>query len=106
MTSLQILHCLASLIVLAESLNKLERCSPCARGLTTRQRLLDALKAFAWGLLALGAGGGLIAPVLLKLHAWPDNMHVLMRIDRPALTEAIVMLGVAALIVRTRVKEG
>ena len=106
MIALQITHWLSSLIVLAEALNKLERCAPCAESLTTRQRLLDALKAFAWGLLALGAGGGLIAPALLQMHAWPDDLRVLMRVDRPALTEAIVMLGVAVLIVRTRIKEG
>jgi hypothetical protein len=104
--ALQIIHWLSALVVLAEALNKLERCSPCAAGLTTRQRLLDGLKAFAWSLLALGAGGGLIAPALQQLHAWPDDLRVLMRVDRPALTEAIVMLGVAALIIRTRIKEG
>ena len=102
MIALQIIHWLSSLVVLAEALNKLERCSPCARGLTTRQRMLDSLKAFAWILLALGAGGGLIAPALPQIH----DLRLLMRIDQPALTEAIVMLGVAALIVRTRIKEG
>jgi len=106
MIAIQIIHWLASLIVMAEALNKLERCSPCVRELTMRQRLLEGLKGVSWCLLALGAGGGLISPALLQMHAWPDDLRVLMRVDRPALTEAIVMLGVAMLIVRTRVKEG
>lgn len=106
MIVLQTIHWLSSLVVMAEALNKLERCSPCAQGLTPRQRLLEGLKALAWSLLALGAGGGLIAPLLQQLDAWPDDLRVLMRVDRPPMTEALVMLGVAVLIVRTRVKEG
>lgn len=70
MTSrLQILHWLAALTALAEALNKLERTAPCAPGLTPHERLVDSLKALAWCLLALGAGGGLIAPALLHLGA-------------------------------------
>jgi hypothetical protein len=106
MMVLQLIHWLSSLVVMAEALNKLERCSPCAQGLIARQRLLEGLKAAAWFLLALGAGGGLIAPALLQLDAWPDDLRMLMRVDRPALTEVIVMLGTAVMIVRTRVKEG
>lgn len=106
MTALQILHWLASLIVLAEALNKLERTAPCAPGLTRHERLVDGLKAIAWCLLALGAGGGLIAPALLHLGVQPDAYRELMRLERPTLAETAVMLGFAVLIVRTRVKEG
>lgn len=106
MTALQILHWLASLIVLAEALNKLERTAPCAPGLTRHERLVGGLKAIAWCLLALGAGGGLISPAMLQMRAWTDDLRILMCVDRLALTEALVMLGVAMLIVRTRVKEG
>lgn len=106
MTTLQILHWLASLIVLAEALNKLERTAPCARGMTPHQRLVDGLKALAWSLLALGAGGGVIAPALLHLGVRPDAYSELMRLERPTLAETAVMLGFAVLIIRTRVKEG
>ena len=106
MTGLQILHWLASLIVLAEALNKLERTAPCARGMTPHQRLVDGLKALAWSLLALGAGGGVIAPALLHLGVRPEDYSELMRLERPTIAETAVMLGFAALIIRTRVKEG
>lgn len=106
MTVLQIVHWLAALIVLAEALNKLERTAPCAAGLTPHQRLVDGLKALAWGLLALGAGGGVIAPALLQLGAKPEDYSELIRLERPTLAETVVMLGFAALIIRTRVKEG
>lgn len=106
MTGLQILHWLASLIVLAEALNKLERTAPCARGMTPHQRLVDGLKALAWSLLALGAGGGLISPALLHLGVRPDAYSELMRLERPTIAETTVMLGFAVLIIRTRVKEG
>lgn len=106
MTMLQIAHWLAALIVLAEALNKLERTTPCAPGLTPHQRLVDSLKALAWSLLALGAGGGLIAPALLHLGVRPDDYLELMRLERPTLAETAVMAGFATLIIRTRVKEG
>ncbi len=106
MTALQIVHWLASLIVLAEALNKLERTAPFAPGLTRHARLVDGLKALAWCLLALGAGGGLIAPALLQLGVKPADYSELMRLERPTLAETAVMLGFAVLIVRTRVKEG
>lgn len=106
MTGLQILHWLAALIVLAEALNKLERTAPCSPGLTPHQRLVDSLKALAWSLLALGAGGGVIAPALLHFGVRPDAYSELMRLERPTLAETAVMLGFAVLIIRTRVKEG
>lgn len=106
MTALQIVHWLAALIVLAEALNKLERTAPCAPGLTPHQRLVDGLKALAWSLLALGAGGGLISPALLHLGVRPEDYSELMRLERPTIAETAVMLGFAVLIIRTRVNEG
>ena len=107
MTMLQIVHWLAALIVLAEALNKLERTAPpCAPGMTPHQRLVNGLKAAAWCLLALGASCGLAAPALLHLGVRPDDYRELMRLERPPLAETAVMLGFAALIIRTRVKEG
>lgn len=106
MTALQILHWLSALIVLAEALNKLERTAPCAPGLAPHHRLVDALKALAWSLLAIGAFWSLIAPALLHLGVRPDDYLELMRLERPTLADTAVMAGFATLIIRTRVKEG
>lgn len=103
--TLELLHMLAGLVVLAEALNKLERTSPCAPGLTPHQRLVDGLKALAWALLALGAGGAMAAPVLLSLGVHSGSMP-LMRLEHPTVAETSVLLGFAVLIVRTRIKEG
>jgi hypothetical protein len=54
-------------------------------------RLATILKAAAWGLLALGAAGAVITPLL--------------HLETPTLQDACVMAGFAVLIVRTRVKE-
>ena len=50
-------------VVLAEALNKLERTRPCWPGLSRRMRLLQWLKALAWALLAIAAGGAIIGPI-------------------------------------------
>lgn len=86
------LHWLAALVILAEALNKAERTAPLRAGLRPRERLTEALKALAWALLALGAGGGLAGPFLNQ--------------PPPTLADACVAAGFAVLIVRTRVKEG
>lgn len=88
----QLVHWLAGLVVLAEALNKLERTDPFAPGLTPRERLVDGLKAVAWGLLAMGGGGAVITP--------------LMHLEAPTLQDMCVLLGFAVLIIRTRFKEG
>ncbi len=49
MTTLQILHFAAGVIVLAEALNKLERTAPCRPGLTPRER--EVLKGIVDGLI-------------------------------------------------------
>lgn len=97
---------LSALVVMAEALNKLERCGPTRPGLTPRQRLVDSLKAIAWALLALGAGGALAGPVLPFLGRIPDWLAVVVRFEQPTLDHVAVMLGFAVLIVRTRFKEG
>lgn len=104
-TILQLLHCFAGLIVLAEALNKMERTDPLAPGLSWRQRCVDGLKALAWLLLGLGAGGAIAAPMLtaLGIHDLPTYW---LRMDQPTLAEVLVLVGFAVLIVRTRVKEG
>lgn len=88
---LQWLHVGAGIVVLAESLNKLERTAPFRPGVCGRTRLLDGLKALAWFLMALGAGGAIISPfIATPLH----------------LDQVCVLVGFAVLIVRTRIKEG
>lgn len=106
MTVLQVLHFAAALVVLAEALNKLERTAPFARGISPRKRCVDVLKALAWALLALGAGGGVVSPLLLAAGIDQGQADLLMRLERPTLAETAVMLGFATLIIRTRVKEG
>lgn len=102
---IQVLHFVAGFIVLAEALNKLERTNPCLRGLGVRERVTEWLKAIAWLLLALGAGGALAVPVLLLCGVQSADTPLL-RLDHPTLAETLVLLGFAVLIVRTRVKEG
>lgn len=106
MTALQVIHIIAGFIVLAEALNKLERTDPLAPGATLHQRVVDGLKALAWLLLAIGAGGALVAPLLtsMGIHATPWDK--VLAHQEPTLAETSVLLGFAVLIVRTRVKEG
>lgn len=105
-TFLQILHIVAGFIVLAEALNKLERVDPLGKGLSWHQRLVDGLKALAWLLLALGAGGALAGPLLLSMGLPADAGGVVVRLGPPTLDQTLVLAGFAVLIVRTRVKEG
>ena len=104
--ALSFMHWVAGLVVLSEALNKLERTHPCAPGLTPHERVVDSLKALAWWLLALGAGGALASPVFLAMGYESDLHHPLLRIERPTLAETCALLGFAVLIVRTRIKEG
>jgi hypothetical protein len=103
---LQLLHVAAGLVVLAEALNKLERCDPLAPGLSRHQRVVDSLKAAAWALLALGAGGAVASPLLLAGGVQAQQAAELLRLERPTLAEVLVLAGFAVLIIRTRVKEG
>lgn len=104
-STLQFIHIIAGLIVVAEALNKLERTAPFAAGLTAHKRVVDGLKALAWMLLALGAGGAVATPVLHALGLPPNSMEYINHIQ-PTLAETAVLMGFAVLIVRTRVKEG
>lgn len=79
-------------VVLAEALNKLERTRPCWPGLSRRMRLLQWLKALAWVLLAIAAGGAIIGPIF---GAAP-----------PTPREVCIFAGFVVLIIRTRFKEG
>jgi hypothetical protein len=109
MTTLQILHFAAGVIVLAEALNKLERTSPRRPGLTPRERATEWLKALSWSLLALGSAGAFIGPLLPSmplLQASARLVPLLLPTQTPTLHDVCVIVGFAVLIIRTRVKEG
>lgn len=109
MTLLQIVHWLAALVVLAEALNKLERAAPCRQGLGWRDRTTEWLKAAAWWMLAIGGAGALVSPFMVHItihrHA-AQYLPLLMPLQTPTLQDVLIVLGVAVLIVRTRIKEG
>ena len=90
--TMQILHWLAGLIVVAEALNKLERTCPRATHLSRRERLVEVLQALAWGLLAVGGAGAVMTPLL--------------RLEPASLQDMCIVVGFAILIIRTRVEEG
>jgi len=98
------LHWIAGLIVLAEALNKLERCTPFASGLTRYARLVDLLKALAWSLLALGAGGAVSTPVMILLGVPMASVPKFL-MDAPTIANTAILAGFAVLIIRTRVRE-
>lgn len=102
----QVALLLASLVVLAEACNKLEFCDPARSGLAPKARLLEVLKAVAWFLLALGAGGGIAAPAMRWFGMNTDSMQGVLRLDVPTLDHVVTMVGLAIVIVRTRIKEG
>lgn len=104
-SAMLIVHWVAAFLVMAEALNKLERTSPFAPGMTPHDRVVDGLKSLAWLLLALGAGGALMGPLLQPLGIADPTSHALAHV-RPSVAEVCVMLGFAVLIIRTRVKEG
>ncbi len=109
MTTLQTIHVLAGLVVLAEALNKLERTAPCRPGLGLRERVTEWLKALAWLLLALGGAGALVAPLWRYLPMPPrttELLALLMPLQGPTVQDVCLALGFVVLIVRTRVKEG
>ena len=90
------------LAVLAEALNKLERTTPFAQGMTNHDRLVDGLKAIAWTLLALGSAVAVFSPALgVNARASQMVLH-----QSPSMAEVAVLVGFAVLIIRTRVKEG
>ena len=103
---LVVVNTLAAVVVLAEAMNKLERCNPLARGIDAHARLVDSLKAVAWLLLALGAAGELAAPILVVAEIPPGLAAAFLGAPRPSLGTTATLAGFAVLIVRTRVKEG
>ena len=89
--SLDILHTLAGIIVLAEALNKLERTNPFASGLSCRERVVVWLKSLGWFALAVGSAGAAGCTLLYTCA--------------PSFGEASTMVGFALLVVRSRVGE-
>lgn len=106
MSALHLVNWVAALIVLAEAMNKLERSAPLRAGLCPHTRLVEALKALAWLLLALGSAGELAAPIMAVCDIEPGVAVIFLGDPNPSLTGTSVLLGFAVLIIRTRVKEG
>lgn len=99
------LHWLAGLVVLAEGLNKLERTAPLQPGLSLRARSIALLKACAWVLLVIGAGGAVVRPFVAVAIGYDLTAGAVLLIDRPSLVDLCFTGGFAILILRSRLKE-
>lgn len=93
--AIHFLHWLAALVVLAESLNKLERSTIKLNCVMSTPCLLDWLKVSAWMLFALGSAGEVAAPFFPSIDVVGRDLG-----------EALVTVGFALLIIRTRATEG
>ncbi len=94
-TILWLICILAALVILGEALNKIIRASPRAArrsGAGARAELLAWLKGVSWIMFALGAGG--VFARLLFNQSLPDPDALL------------VLVGLAVIVIRSRVKEG
>lgn len=92
MAAMSALHWLAGIVVVAESLNKLERSCPRRGSRSASEQAVEMVRIAAWGLLALGGAGAVVTPLL--------------HLDPPSLQDVCALLGVAAYIVHTRITEG
>ena len=83
---------IAAFIVEAEALNKIERADPRTLSVRSRAGWVAILKVAGWVVLAIGAGGALMTPLVPGAQA-PDWWNV------------CTLAGFAVLIVRTRLRE-
>lgn len=81
----------SGLLVLAEALNKLERTDPLEPSLHLVDRAVVCLKVLGWCMLALGACGIMVSPLL----GHPD----------PTVKELLLLVGFALLVLRSRLRE-
>jgi len=102
--SAELLHVLSAFVVMAEALNKIERVCPLADGLTNKDRWLDVIKGVAWVSMAIGAGGAIASPVLFALGIPASSTQPFFH-KPPSFAEVATMFGLAAFIVRNRLKE-
>lgn len=100
----EVTHVLAALVIMAEALNKIERVCPLAKGLTQKQRLIEFLKGAAWVSIALGVGGAIASPFLWWLDI-PSSSTTPFLHRPPSFAEVSTMFGLAALVIRNRLKE-
>jgi hypothetical protein len=108
MTTLSVLHWAFGFIVMAEALNKLERADlfDGKRGLIHRlggllwlltpwrwkgERITHVFEVLGWALLAIGAAGAFVTPLL--------------HLSKPSFQDTAVISGAALLIIWRRLKE-
>jgi hypothetical protein len=102
---IEMAHWIAGFIVLAEGLNKLERCAPLQRGLSRLARTVVLLKVMAWVALVLGAGGAVLRPFIVGAIGGDLHLGRVLMTDRVSLADLLCLGGFALLIVRSRLKE-
>lgn len=99
---ISMIYFLAGLIVMGEAINKLYVVSPFGPNMKMKDRLMDGIKAVAWILLALAAGGALVGPFLGELtHGGPSASYR----TSPSITEICGLIGFALIIVRLKIME-
>jgi len=84
-------HFAAGFVVFAEALNKLERYAPFKRGISCKARFTSLLNCLGWMLLATGAAGAMVTPLL--------------QLEPPTLQDCAVIVGFSILTIRSRLKE-
>ena len=105
MSGAETIHIITGFWVLAESLYKLERLTPCGPGLCARSRVVQTVESLAWAMLAIAGAGALASPFLLAVGVSPGAGGALMRLDAPSLDESAALLGSALLISVSRLRE-
>jgi hypothetical protein len=90
----------ASLIVLAEALNKLHRCDVFS-GVPRASAVVWLLTPWRWSAKRVSAVMKVVAWALLAVGAF----HILITSALPTLQASLTIAGVATMIVRTRMKE-
>lgn len=105
MSFLFFVYWVSAWVILAEGLNKLERTSPLAKGLTMRQRAIAVMKASGWLLLTFGAALIAASPWLPPTMIWGGFLNIVVH-KEVSTPEAACVVGFALHVVRARLMEG